>query len=61
MTLHPDQEPREQNQPLQPLYADVLCIHLFPSIRDPLDQGLDTSSFFQPTVFPPSLVAKVEQ
>lgn len=45
MTLHLHQEQREQNQALQPLYAEVLCIHLFSSIRDPLDQGLGTSSF----------------
>lgn len=45
MTLHPRQEPGEWNQPFQPLYADVLCIHLFPNIRDPLDQGLGTSRF----------------
>lgn len=61
MTLHPNQEPREQNQPLQLLCADVFCIHLFPNIRDLLEQGLGTSSFFQPTVLPPSLVAKAER
>lgn len=46
----PNQEPRERNQPLQPLCADVLCIHPFPSIQDLLDQELSTSSFFQATV-----------